>query len=103
MTAAEPEPPWVRSRSIFPGDDPFWLSETGRDWLRTVFLPFYDALSSVEQSRYIERWSAPTPWVTLFLHPDMDAHMADVDEADTGERVAPLNFRDRFLGRDGSA
>jgi hypothetical protein len=91
----EPKPPWVISKSIFPGDDPYWHTNTGREWLRNVFLPFYDSLSLEDQIAYYQRWNAPTSWITLFLHPDLDEVMADAEPDD--KRVEPLNFRKIFL------
>jgi hypothetical protein len=96
-TPDEPRPPWVVSRSINPGDDPYWRTDEGRTWLRDVFLPFYDSLSEAEQSAYCDRWSAPTPWITLFLHPDLDEISAEADFELSGQEVSPLNFRKIFL------
>jgi hypothetical protein len=100
MVAAHDElqPPWVISRSINPGDDPYWRTESGRIWLRDIFLPFYDSLSEAEQIAYCNRWSVPTPWITLFLHPDLDEVAAEADRAAYGEAAPPLNFRKIFLG-----
>jgi hypothetical protein len=99
MAAAhdEPQPPWAVSRSINPGDDPYWRTEKGRAWLRDVFLPFYDSLSEAEQIAYCDRWSAPTPWITLFLHTDLDEIAAEADREAGGEAAASLNFRKIFL------
>jgi hypothetical protein len=97
LAADEPKPPWVVSKSIFPGDDPYWQSDAGRAWLRNVFLPFYDSLSMEDQIAYRSRWNAPTSWVTLFLHPDLDELMADAYAELDGKRVEPLNFRKIFL------
>ena len=96
MSAGEPRPPWVVSPSISPGDDPHWRTPDGQAWLRGEFLPFYDGLSSDEQIAYCRRWNAPTPWTTLFLHPDLDEVAADADEENNGGRIEPLNFRERF-------
>ena len=96
MRNDEPEPPWVISKSIFPGDDPYWRSREGRDWLKNIFLPFYDALSTDEQIAYYLRWRAPTSWITLFLHPYLDEVMADADSDPPGARVEPLDFRKIF-------
>ena len=98
MQRDEPKPPWAVSKSIFPGDDPYWRTPEGRTWLRDVFLPFYDALPHAGQIAYRRRWNAPNPWVTLFLHPEIDADAADADEEETGQRVEPLNFRELWLG-----
>ena len=94
----EPRPPWVVSRSINPGDDPYWRTGEGRTWLRDVFLPYYDSLSDTEQIAYCDRWSAPQPWITLFLHPDLDEIAAEADFEASGEAVPPLNFRKILLG-----
>jgi len=66
--------------------------------LRDVFLPYYDSLSDAEQISYCDRWSAPQPWITLFLHPDLDEIAAEADFEATGETVPPLNFRKILLG-----
>jgi hypothetical protein len=94
----EPRPPWVVSRSINPGDDPHWRTDEGRAWLRDVFLPYYDSLPHTEQIAYCDRWSAPQPWITLFLHPELDEVAAEADFEATGEAVPPLNFRRILLG-----
>jgi hypothetical protein len=94
----EPRPPWIVRRSVFPGDDPHWHTEQGRTWLRNVFLPFYDSLSNAEQIAYCGRWKAPQPWVSLFLHPDLDEIAAEADRETPGVAAAPLNFRRHFLG-----
>lgn len=90
------QPPWVKSRSVNPGDDPFWRTEAGRRWLADVFLPFYDQLSNILQIEYCDRWSAPTAWITLFLHPDLDEAAADADLQDFGVAAEPLNYRRIF-------
>jgi hypothetical protein len=90
-------PPWVVSKSIFPGDDPHWRTAGGRQWLRDVFLPYYDGLSEAEQVAYCERWKAPQPWISLFLHPEIDEAFAEADSEDFGEAEPPLNFRKIFL------
>ena len=92
----EIQPPWIVSRSINPGDDPHWRTDAGRRWLADVFLPFYDRLSNTEQIEYCDRWSAPTPWITLFLHPDLDEAAADADREDFGATAEPLNYRKIF-------
>jgi hypothetical protein len=94
---ADVKPPWVVSKSVNPGDDPHWVTPAGRSWLRDVFLPFYDALPEAEQSAYCDRWNAPTPWITLFLHPDLDEAMAEADAEDFGYSAAPVNYRTIFL------
>jgi hypothetical protein len=90
-------PPWVVSKSVFPGDDPHWRTAGGRQWLRDVFLPYYDGLSEAEQSAYCERWKAPQPWISLFLHPEIDEAFAEADSEYFGEAEPPLNFRKIFL------
>jgi hypothetical protein len=37
------------------------------------------------------------PWITLFLHPDLDEVSAEADFELSGEEVSPLNFRKIFL------
>lgn len=97
MPHDQPRPPWIVSPSISPADDPYWTNPEGRAWLATVFLPFYDGLSTDAQVDYCSHWNAPPGWVTLFLHPDMDEVAADADEADMGIRVEPVNYRRRLL------
>ncbi len=94
----EPKPPLIVSRSVFPGDDPHWRTAIGRAWLRDVFLPFYDGLSTSEQMAYCDRWKAPNPWVTLFLHPDIDEEAAQADAERGGDYAEALDFRKIFLG-----
>lgn len=89
----EVQPPWVLSRSMNPGDDPYWRTEAGRQWLVNVFLPFYDRLGDKEQADYCNRWSAPAPWISLFLHPELDESAAAADLADFGTAAKPLNYR----------
>lgn len=95
----EIEPPWVLSRSLSPGDDPYWHASEGRDWLAHVFLPFYDALPASEQTAYCERWSAPNAWITQFLHPDLDALFAEADSEDHPGTPAALDYRKILLGK----
>jgi hypothetical protein len=97
----ELQPPWVISRSLNPGDVPYWRTEPGCVWLRDIFVPFYDALSPEEQLAYCDRWNAPPGWITLFLHPDLDEVAADADAEASGEFVRPLNYRKIFLGESG--
>jgi hypothetical protein len=77
----EPRPLWVASRSINPGDDPHWRTDNdkGRASLRDLFLAYYDSLPHTEQIAYCDRWSAPQPWITLFLHPELDEVAAEAD------------------------
>jgi hypothetical protein len=96
MSGSEPQPPWVIHPSINPGDEPYWLTEEGKTWLKTVFLPFYDNLTDQAQLAYCTRWNAPPAWFTLFLHPELDEAFADADEEETGTRVEPLNYRKIF-------
>jgi hypothetical protein len=72
------------------------LTPGGQAWLRDVFLPFYDALTPEAQMAYCDRWNAPSPWVSLFLHPELDELFADHDEAESGHRVEPINYRRLF-------
>ena len=84
------------SRSITPGDDPHWRTPAGQGWLRDVFLPFYDSLDLAAQTAYRDRWNAPNPWVTLFLHPELDEAFAEADAGDGQPAAAPLNYRTIF-------
>jgi hypothetical protein len=96
-TPEEPRPPWVVSRSVSPADDPYWRTDKARRWLREVFVPFYDSLSNTEQLAYCNRWSAPTPWIAMFLHPDLDELAAGADAELLGDAPPPQNFRKILL------
>ncbi|AUX37088.1 hypothetical protein [Sorangium cellulosum] len=51
-------PPWVE----YPGNDPWWggwRQGESEEWLRTVFLPFWQRLGPEERDSYLTRWPPP--------------------------------------------
>ena len=93
--SGEPQPPWAISGSPTPVGDTHWHDPDAKAWLKNVFLPFYDNLASEAQQDYWLRWGAPQAWLTMFLHPDLDALFAEAD----GEGHAPeaRDFRAELL------
>ena len=91
-------PPWV----VVPSTTPFnlesiWRAVEGKEWLKNVFLPFYDSLTDEEQMQYWLRWGAPQSWLTLFLHPSIDEVAAEADSELFGTKIESLDYRKIFL------
>ena len=78
MMKNEIEPPWVAFPGYPPGDG-FWR-QSGENWLRYIWEPYWNALSPERKKEYLEKWMVPKEWHDFYFDQSFNQWLHSVDE-----------------------
>lgn len=99
----EVRPPWVVYPEYFPGHT-FWR-QAGQPYLAYTWEPFWNSLSSEEQSAFLDKWDAPEDW-RHFYSPEYRVLLDELDADVSGpvdKVAAPIQKPATLLQKIGTA